>query len=87
MSDVVLYESAENIATITINRPDKRNAISGEVSEELRRAWLRFNASDDRVAILTGAGDKAFSVGADLSDAPEFWRCTPGVAVDRKSVV
>src|SRR5262249_30207009 len=81
MADVVLYESAEQIATIIINRPDKRNAINGEVAEALRQAWLRFNASDDRVAILTGAGDRAFSVGADLGDAPEFWRCTPGVAV------
>jgi enoyl-CoA hydratase len=78
---VVLYESSEHIATITINRPDKRNAINGEVTEGLRQAWIRFNASDDRVAILTGAGDKAFSVGADLGDAPEFWKCTPGVAV------
>jgi enoyl-CoA hydratase len=81
MSDAVLYESTEQIATITINRPDKRNAINGEVAEALRQAWIRFNASDDRVAILTGAGDRAFSVGADLEDAPEFWRCTPGVAV------
>ena len=38
MPDVVLYESAEQIATITINRPDKRNAINGAVSEALRQA-------------------------------------------------
>src|SRR5690606_12792994 len=45
----------------------------------------RLQASDDRVAILTGAGDKAFSVGADLHDQPkdpELWECMPGVGVD-----
>ena len=79
---VVLYESRDQIATITINRPDKRNAVTEEVSVRLREAWQRFNASDDRVVILTGAGDAAFCGGADLSDLPKaFWQCVPGVGV------
>jgi enoyl-CoA hydratase/carnithine racemase len=79
---VLLYESRDQIATITINRPEKRNAVTEEVSVKLREAWQRFNASDDRVAILTGAGDAAFCGGADLSDLPKaFWKCVPGIGV------
>jgi enoyl-CoA hydratase/carnithine racemase len=46
---------------------------------------LAFTESDDRCAILSGAGDRAFSVGADLVDPPrdpELWECVPGVGVD-----
>jgi enoyl-CoA hydratase/carnithine racemase len=77
----VTYESHDRIAVITINRPDKLNAISADVERDLREAWLRLGASDDRVAILTGAGDRAFSAGADLRQPPELWRCMPGVGV------
>jgi enoyl-CoA hydratase len=78
---VVLYESRDNIATITLNRADKRNAMSHTLCVELRDAWKRFNASDDRVAVLTGAG-ASFSVGADLVELPQaFWQCVPGIGV------
>jgi enoyl-CoA hydratase/carnithine racemase len=78
---VLLYESRDNVATITINRPEKRNPLSHEVCVQLRDAWHRFNASDDRVAVLTGAGT-SFSVGADLVDLPKaFWECVPGIGV------
>ena len=80
-TDVVLYESSDRIATITINRPEKMNALNPAVAEALANAWRRFNDSDDRVAILTAAGEKAFSVGADLNDAPEIWSFAPGVGV------
>jgi len=64
---VVLFEVEDGIATITINRPEARNAISPEVIVRLREAWLRV-AEDDaiRVVILTGAGSEAFCSGADL---------------------
>ena len=79
---VLLYESRDHVATITLNRPEKRNAMSEEVCVKLRDAWQRFAASDDRVAIITGTGDAAFSGGADLTDTPKaFWQCVPGLGV------
>lgn len=80
---VVTYESIDKIAVITINRPEKRNALSVEVVDELAKAWHRLNESDDRVAVLTATGDKAFSVGADLNDIPhDLWRAVPGIGVE-----
>lgn len=83
--DVVLYESKDQIATITINRPEKMNALSEQVVADLRDAFQRLQDSDDRVAILTSSGDKAFSVGADLKDPPvdpDLWEGVPNVGVD-----
>jgi enoyl-CoA hydratase/carnithine racemase len=82
---LVTYESNDRIATITINRADKMNALSNGVVAELRDAMLRLQQSDDMCAIVTAAGDKAFSVGADLKDPPRdpaLWECMPGVGVD-----
>ena len=80
MNPSVVYTSKNNIATITINRPDRLNAINEEVEIGLALAWRHFNESDDRVAVLTGAGDKAFSVGKDISyqATPNYRRFTPG---------
>lgn len=57
----------ESVATITINRPEKRNALDAEHYEGLSRAWseVRDNPAI-RAAVVTGAGDKAFCAGADL---------------------
>src|SRR4051794_28291653 len=67
-TDVVLYEIEERIATITLNRPDARNALSGEVLGRLPEV-LREADSDDGVdvVILTGA-DPAFCAGLDLKE-------------------
>ncbi len=63
----VLYEQKDRIVTITINRPEAMNAIDPETHEALIAAWTRFRDDDSAwVAILTGAGDQAFSAGADL---------------------
>jgi methylglutaconyl-CoA hydratase len=59
------YDSG--VATITLNRPDKRNAISFELIDDLLRALQEVEASDALVLILTGAG-KAFSSGMDLDN-------------------
>jgi methylglutaconyl-CoA hydratase len=59
------FDSA--VATITLNRPDKRNAISYELIDDLLRALEEVNQSSARVLILTGAG-KAFSSGMDLDN-------------------
>jgi enoyl-CoA hydratase len=64
----LLYEKREGIAYITFNRPEVRNAWSPEVMARLSDAWRDFDEDDSlRVAIVTGAGDQAFSVGADLA--------------------
>jgi enoyl-CoA hydratase/carnithine racemase len=78
----VTYESRDRIAIVTINRPEKKNSLSKEVVNGLNAAWVRFSGSDDRVAVLTGAGNGAFSAGADLNDIPhDLWRGVPGVGV------
>ncbi|HEX7872638.1 MAG TPA: enoyl-CoA hydratase-related protein [Sphingobium sp.] len=73
MSDAVLFDAREDgIAIITINRPEQRNALSREVREGLRSAWATFEADDAlRIAILTGAGEKAFCAGGDLKEMVE----------------
>ena len=83
--NLITYESQDRVALITINRPDKLNALSNGLVEELREAMKRYRDSDDRCAVLTGAGDRAFSVGADIKDPPrdpDLWECVPGVGVE-----
>lgn len=63
----VLYEKREHVAYVTINRPDRRNAIDAQTSAEMKQVFEDFKADDDAwVAILTGSGEQAFSAGADL---------------------
>jgi enoyl-CoA hydratase/carnithine racemase len=63
----ILYTKDDRVVTITINRPEAMNAIDPETHQELCDAWIRFrDDADSWVAILTGAGEKAFSAGADL---------------------
>lgn len=64
----VRYELDGAVATITIDRPERRNALAWSTVGELRAALARAKADPEvRVVVLTGAGDKAFSAGADLS--------------------
>ena len=68
-ADTVLFEVSDGVAWVTINRPEARNAINQAVSEGLAEAWDRVEADDDIVvAVLTGAGEAAFSAGADLKE-------------------
>ncbi len=60
-----LTEDRDVVRTITLNRPERRNAIPPEGWPELRQAFLDFETSSQRVLVLTGAGG-AFSSGADL---------------------
>jgi enoyl-CoA hydratase len=70
----VLYEARGEIAYITLNRPDKLNAIDTETDALLFDAWTRFRDDPNiRLAILSGRGDKAFSAGADLATHVEGW--------------
>jgi enoyl-CoA hydratase/carnithine racemase len=76
---VVITEQRGPVSIIRINRPEKLNAISSAVAVEVQQAFQAFDASDQRVAILSAAGDRAFTSGADVTDLPELWRCIPGV--------
>jgi E-phenylitaconyl-CoA hydratase len=63
----VIVEVADYVATITLNRPEAMNSIDPELRRQLKGVWARIHADDSiRVAILTGAGEKAFCTGSDL---------------------
>ncbi len=63
----LIYEKRDGIAYITLNRPEVHNALNPEMVVRLAEAWQDFEADPDmRVAIITGAGERAFSAGADL---------------------
>jgi E-phenylitaconyl-CoA hydratase len=65
----LLYEKREKVATITINRPAMMNAINMDLAHQLFRAWTDFSEdTETKVLIITGSGDKAFCVGADLKE-------------------
>jgi enoyl-CoA hydratase len=83
MSTEVLYKSIDDIAVITINRPDKLNALNEAAIVGLQSALQRFEDGSDRVAILHAAGDRAWSVGADIKDLPnEMWQGVPNIGAD-----
>ncbi|HEX9969884.1 MAG TPA: enoyl-CoA hydratase-related protein [Acidimicrobiales bacterium] len=66
-SGEVLYDAADGIGRITINRPERRNAMSWTVIHEIREHLAAAKADAGvRVVVLTGTGDKAFCAGADL---------------------
>ena len=65
----LLFTIEDNICTITINRPDKLNALNSEVIHELGQALDEvYSSKEIKSAIVTGAGEKAFVAGADISD-------------------
>src|SRR3989454_10440752 len=78
----LLFEIKDGVALITINRPDKLNALNDQVMAELADVAERLATGDDiRGAILTGAGPKAFVAGADirgLGQQGPFDRKAPG---------
>jgi len=73
MSDApVLYEVADHVATITLNRPDVRNAMNTALREAMLQRFTALAVDDDvRVVVVTGAGDRAFSAGADIREFVE----------------
>lgn len=88
----VLYEKQDHVAVITLNRPDRMNALGRELATELRDAEARFAEDDDAwVGVYTGAGDRAFCAGRDLKEVagsaagngapmtPRFDRITPDI--------
>ncbi|MEE9286304.1 MAG: enoyl-CoA hydratase-related protein [Dehalococcoidia bacterium] len=70
--ETIIYEKLDRKAIITLNRPDRMNAMNTKMSEELFQAWTDFRDDPEVwVAIMTGTGDRAFSAGADLKDTAE----------------
>src|SRR5436309_4689735 len=65
----ILVQTSGRISTLTINRPDKRNALNQATRDEILHALDALEKSpDSRVLIVTGAGDKAFIAGADIGE-------------------
>lgn len=79
---ITVQDTADGVTLISINRPERRNAICSTTAREIQAAFAAFDAADSqRVAVLTAAGDDAFSAGADVTDLPELWRCVPTVGI------
>ncbi len=67
--ETLLYEKRGGIACVTVNRPEKLNALNQKVMEELRNCFEVIQKDDEvRAVILTGAGEKAFVAGADINE-------------------
>lgn len=67
---VVLFEAKDGIAYVTLNRPQAMNSLNMEMRPALSEALLRFSNDDSlRVAVLTGAGDRAFCAGRDMKES------------------
>lgn len=92
MTEKVLYEVEDHLARITINRPEKMNAMDPETYRALSEAWIRVRDDEDVwAALVTGAGSDAFSAGADLDssirpgeeDWDEFWKTQDQMLLNR----
>src|SRR3979411_1579627 len=83
MQKILVENNADGTTLITINRPERRNAICAETALLLQKAFLDFERSPtQKAAVLTGAGNEAFSGGADTGNFPELWRCIPTVGFE-----
>jgi enoyl-CoA hydratase len=84
LSNYIVYETSEAVATITLNRPDRRNAQNQQLLEELNAAWERAAADDDVRVILLRAEGPHFSAGHDMS--PDEVKSNPAFAQIRDSM-
>ena len=70
--NTILYETDERVAIITLNRPERLNALSMELCAEVKSAVERADQDPDvRILVVTGAGGRAFSAGYDIADGDE----------------
>jgi enoyl-CoA hydratase len=69
MADTVLYEAADGVAVVTIDRPARRNALDLATCDALLACWAQAEADDEvQVVVVTGTGGKAFCAGFDVAD-------------------
>lgn len=67
--ETLLYDEADGVAWVTMNRPDVHNAFNSTMQTELRELWRSLRRHDDvRCVVLTGAGDRAFCTGIDRGE-------------------
>lgn len=78
---MIEYKTDGEVAIISFDRGGKKNSLTQGIVDQIREAFIRFEKSEERVAIFTGNQD-SFTAGADLTDPPkDFWRCVPGIGV------
>jgi enoyl-CoA hydratase/carnithine racemase len=88
--ETVLFELEENVATVTLNRPEALNAFNRTMMDEFSRLWGRVRADDDiHVVVLRAAGERAFCTGLDVKQGLDLpgnpWRAQdPGEALSPK---
>jgi enoyl-CoA hydratase/carnithine racemase len=89
--DTILYDVADHIATVTLNRPDVLNSFNQKMCDEFSSLWEHVRLDDDiHVVVLRAAGQRAFSSGMDRRDGivkePNVWsRTDPGLALGPKA--
>ena len=87
----VIYEVRDKVARITLNRPEVMNAMDAEVYAELSKAWEDVRDNPDVwIAVITGAGERAFTAGADLKslipqrrERADFWLTQKNMILNR----
>jgi enoyl-CoA hydratase/carnithine racemase len=87
MDRITVKNFDDGTSLFTINRPERRNAICAKTAIEMQEAFREFDRGPQKVAVITGSGDLAFSAGADVSDVPELWRCVPTVGITTEKPV
>ena len=71
--ELIIRESLDGVGLVTLNRPDKLNALSFDLMQEVDHALIGFEADDSvKAVIITGAGDRAFSAGADIHELADM---------------
>lgn len=71
MNDTVLYERRGHIAILTLNRPERLNALSAEVAQGMAEAWVRYAGDEDAWIAILAANGRAFSSGVDVKEQSE----------------
>jgi enoyl-CoA hydratase/carnithine racemase len=82
--ETIIYEAADGVATVTLNRPEVHNAFNQKMQAELRTVWRALRRDDSvRVIVITGAGERAFCAGIDRDETMGHWTSESDVAARR----